>query len=467
MIFTLIPFSGFAAGSGTEQVSYTVLYNQSAARRMLKLINNYRTSEDDAWVYSKPSKANKKESKIPLELSKLTYDYTLEKIAMQRAAEIAIYLDHTRPNGASFDTLMDSNYSAWAENCAGGYSDYESAFKGWLETDKSYSGQGHRRNILSEDYNAIGISCVVYNDNYYWVQIFGKTENPNRETVDSNNSDKDVSVEVNPDLINSIKITSDADTPYIVGMDKPAELPELTTKMVMDESWPGSDCVVTPEYKWASSDRSVVKVSGGKLVGVKEGTATVTATALGVSCSIQVQVSKDVSPFKDVKNGSYCYDAVMWAVENEITNGIDKTHFAPDQTCTRAQIVTFLWREADSPEPKTKKCPFKDVSKDAYYYKAVLWAYENDITTGVDAKHFAPDDDCTRGQVATFLWKANEQPKASVTKNPFKDVAKSDYYYKAVLWAYGEKITTGVDKKHFAPDEPCTRGQIVTFLYRV
>ena len=174
------------------------------------------------------------------------------------------------------------------------------------------------------------------------------------------------------------------------------------------------------------------------------------------------------NPFVDVSKSSYCYEPVLWAYNHDpqVTAGVDKTHFAPDNNCTRAQIVTFLWRAKGCPEVKGAKNPFKDVKSSDYYYDAVLWAVSKNITTGIDATHFAPNNTCTRGQAVTFLWRANENPKPASTKCPFNDVKTSDYYYNAVLWAVGKNITNGVDKTHFAPNNTCTRGQIVTFLYR-
>lgn len=176
----------------------------------------------------------------------------------------------------------------------------------------------------------------------------------------------------------------------------------------------------------------------------------------------------DPNPFVDVKKGSYCYDPVLWAYKHnpQITSGMDATHFQPETGCTRAHIVTFLWRANGCPAPKTTKCPFKDVKKGSFYYDAVLWAVENGITTGVDKTHFAPNDTCTRGQAVTFLWRADNKPAPASTKCPFKDVTKGAFYYDAMLWAVGKNITNGVDKTHFAPNNVCTRGQIVTFLYR-
>ena len=169
--------------------------------------------------------------------------------------------------------------------------------------------------------------------------------------------------------------------------------------------------------------------------------------------------------FVDVAAGSYYYTPVLWAVEKGITNGLDATHFAPDATCTRAQVVTFLWRAKGCPEPKMIYNPFSDVSSSDYYYTAVLWAVENGITTGTGGNTFAPNEGCTRKQVATFLWRAQGKP-ASSGSNIFTDVSPDAYYYDAVLWAVENGITSGMGNGKFAPDAACTRGQIVTFLYR-
>ena len=170
--------------------------------------------------------------------------------------------------------------------------------------------------------------------------------------------------------------------------------------------------------------------------------------------------------FEDVPAGAYYEAAVNWAVANGITQGIGKTKFGPDNGCTRGQVVTFLWRSAGSPEPKGAGNPFGDVKDGDYYYKAVLWAVENGVTAGVSKTSFAPDATCTRGQIVTFLWRANGSPEPKSDSNPFGDVSSGDYYYRAVLWAVENGITAGVSKTSFAPGSTCTRGQIVTFLYR-
>lgn len=169
--------------------------------------------------------------------------------------------------------------------------------------------------------------------------------------------------------------------------------------------------------------------------------------------------------FHDVSRFDYFYDAVKWAAENGIASGTGRYTFSPNAVCTRAQTVTFLWRAAGSPLPRYRVCPFTDVNPRDYYYDAVLWAVEQGITTGLNATTFGPDVTVTRGQVATFLYRAASAAKPN-TFSPFTDVKTTAYNYDAILWAYDNRITTGTSDTTFSPDASCTRAQIVTFLYR-
>ncbi|MBR6258863.1 MAG: S-layer homology domain-containing protein [Oscillospiraceae bacterium] len=169
-------------------------------------------------------------------------------------------------------------------------------------------------------------------------------------------------------------------------------------------------------------------------------------------------------PFVDVNDDDYFAEAVKWALENGITDGTDETHFSPNSECTRAQMVTFLWRAAGKPEPKSTENQFGDVDEDAYYYKAVLWAAEQGITLGTGDGNFSPDEAVTRAQTVTFLYRAFGGEKG--TGVPFVDVDEETYYHDAVLWAAEKGITKGIDETHFAPGGTCLRGQMVTFLYR-
>ncbi len=171
------------------------------------------------------------------------------------------------------------------------------------------------------------------------------------------------------------------------------------------------------------------------------------------------------SPFVDVKASDYYFFPVLWAADYGITSGMDATHFRPGMTCTRGQMVTFMWRAYGCPVVSNVRNPFVDVKPGDYYYNAVMWAVANGITSGTDARHFSPNAAVTRAQTVTFLWRADGQYYVS-SKNYFTDVKPSDYYYDAVMWAVAYGITNGMDATHFGPNSGCTRGQIVTFLYR-
>lgn len=178
-----------------------------------------------------------------------------------------------------------------------------------------------------------------------------------------------------------------------------------------------------------------------------------------------VEPEQPENPFEDVSEGAYYYDAVLWAVREGVTEGTSATTFSPDDTCTRGEMAAFLWKAAGSPEAANRENPFADVSETAYYYKAVLWAVENGITEGTSADMFSPDDICTRGQMSVFLYRYAGSPTVS-GDSPFVDVAANTYYYNAILWAVQKGITVGTSKTTFSPDDSCTRAQIVTFLYR-
>ena len=181
-------------------------------------------------------------------------------------------------------------------------------------------------------------------------------------------------------------------------------------------------------------------------------------------CGVKDPNYKPQADFIDVAAGSYCYDAVQWAVANGITKGTDATHFSPNASCTRGQVVTFLWRAAGEPVV-SGNVGFVDVAPGSYCYEAVKWAVANGITKGTDATHFSPNATCTRGQVVTFMYRAEGEPAVGGS-NGFVDVAAGSYCYNAVQWAVANGITKGTDTTHFSPNATCTRGQVVTFLYR-
>ena len=172
------------------------------------------------------------------------------------------------------------------------------------------------------------------------------------------------------------------------------------------------------------------------------------------------------NPFDDVKAADYFFDPVLWAVEKGITNGMSPSAFGPDLDCTRGQIVTFLWRAYGCPAPAVKENPFTDVYSTDYYCDAVLWAVGEGITTGMTPTAFGPNETCTRAQAVTFLWRSQGSPISDMLEVPFVDLEHGGYYVEAVLWAVRNGITNGISETQFAPGLNCTRGQIVTFLWR-
>lgn len=259
------------------------------------------------------------------------------------------------------------------------------------------------------------------------------------------------------------------------------ELPAGTTYTLSAAVQPAN--ATNQNVTWTSSNPSIATVDAlGRVTALTEGTVRITATTAdgGFTASCTVTVTKNLSdaglaaiigalgngslPFTDVTVRDYYYDSVKWAVDKGITSGTSRYTFSPDAPCTRAQTVTFLWRAAGSPKPVGTNNPFTDVHANDYFYQAVLWAVENNITTGTTATTFSPDATVTRAQVVTFLWRANGKPAAG--NSGFADVSASEYYAAAVNWAVSQRITTGTSFGVFSPDAACTRAQIVTFLYR-
>ena len=258
---------------------------------------------------------------------------------------------------------------------------------------------------------------------------------------------------------------SSSDPTYSVTVDKT----ENGSVTVSPKSASKGDTVtvtVKPDSGYVLETLTVTDKNGNELTLKDKDNGKYTFTMPAGKVEVKATFMEDNSVlnfFYDVPNGAYFYEAVKWAVENGITDGVGDNLFAPDQPCTRAQIVTFLWRAAGSPEPKTASS-FTDVPANAYYAKAVAWAVENGITNGMTATMFAPDATCTRGQSVTFLYRALKGTAG--TTSSFADVPANAFYADAVGWAVSQKVTDGTSNTTFSPNADCTRAEIVTFLYR-
>ena len=258
---------------------------------------------------------------------------------------------------------------------------------------------------------------------------------------------------------------SSSDPTYSVTVDKT----ENGSVTVSPKSASKGDTVtvtVKPDSGYVLETLTVTDKNGNELTLKDKGDGKYTFTMPAGKVEVKATFMEDNSMlnfFYDVPNGAYFYEAVKWAVENGITTGVGNDLFAPEQPCTRAQIVTFLWRAAGSPEPKAMSS-FTDVPANAYYAKAVAWAVENGITNGMTATMFAPDATCTRGQSVTFLYRALKGTASGSTN--FTDVKSDAFYADAINWAVANNVTNGTSNTTFSPNADCTRAEIVTFLYR-
>lgn len=352
-------------------------------------------------------------------LAPLSTFAALQTVSDVRAQELTAKFSHTRPDGTSCFTAYNVPYSSAGENIAAGYPDAAAVMDGWMHSE------GHRANILTGYFSHVGVGYLTTNSGYgsYWSQNFiGSC------------TESDLRVVKQKDLY----ILQAGQTPEDLGLalSQTCENHGVTYLPVIDEMCSGFDPADTQQQ-------------------------TVTITAGSLHTTVQVRVS----PFVDVSGSRFYAVPVLWAVDNRITNGMDATHFAPEANCTRAQVVTFLWRAAGCPKPTATTSVFTDISPKAFSYQAILWAAENGITTGIDATHFVPDAVVSRAQFVTFLYRLNGKPAPSGS-NPFADVPARAYFYDAVLWAAETGVTTGMDATHFAPNDGCTRGQVVSFLYR-
>ena len=257
----------------------------------------------------------------------------------------------------------------------------------------------------------------------------------------------------------------DSDPTYAIEVNKDIQNGEVTVNRRYAERGDTVTITVKPDNGFKLDELTVIDKNGNELKLTDKGNGKYTFTMPASKVEIKATFVKEVetSPFSDVSTSAYYYEAVKWAQEKGITGGIGNGLFGPNQPCTRAQIVTFLWRAAGSPEPKAMSS-FADVSTDAYYAKAVAWAVENGITTGTGDGKFSPDATCTRAQSVTFLFRAIG--KLVDSKAEFSDVLTDSYYANAVAWAVENGVTNGIGDGLFGPDNSCTRAQIVTFLFR-
>lgn len=337
-----------SAAETTYSVQLTGTYSQTEARKMLSMINSFRTGSD-AWYWSEDNQTKTQCSN----LQNLDYDYDLEKIAMLRAAEIALRFDHTRPNGGTcFDAYktVSSTYTAVGENIAAGYSSTESTFVQWREDDEKYSGQGHRRNMLSSSFNAVGIGHVAVNGTHYWVQEFGMAASPNTTQTPANDSETSVSIQIASSAILGVEAPFNVNTLSMTYGDS-QELYADTLAIYVRDKWPGNrPTFVGVSCTWQAEDSSIVSLTPGTIHAQKAGDTAITTTALGYSVRMPVHV--------DPRNLSGATITLDIGEEPLVYDGEPKTPAVRSVVCdgrTLQQDVDFTVSYADNTQPGTAK----------------------------------------------------------------------------------------------------------------
>ena len=391
------------------------------------------------------------------------------------AGGIAGRNDGTISNCYNIGSVSPSSYSSSYAGGIAGYNDGTGTISncyntGSVSSSSSYSCAG---GIAGQNYNGTISNC-------YYLNIIAKGV--------GGGTDDPVSCTLKQMTQQGTFVGFDFDTVWTMAGNEDYLYPELQNVPMQFEKELASISVTPPTKTEYLEGKEQLDVTGGKLTltynngtteeidlaadmvsgfdNAKVGKQTLTVTYQGKTTTFEVEIIAVTVPFRDVDKDAYYAAAVDWAVSNEITNGTSDSTFSPDEGCTRAQVVTFLWRAAGKPDPASSESPFSDVKEGAYYYNAILWAVEKGITNGTSDTTFSPDETCTRAQIVTFLWRYEEQPAPAGTSNPFADVKPSAYFGSAVLWAVERGITNGTSATTFDPEDTCTRAQVVTFLYR-
>lgn len=508
-VFNCFGVNVYARTGATITVGVPGKYNQTQARKMLGMINNFRRGSD-AWYWAAD---NKTKTRMP-NLVSLEYDYELEKVAMQRAAEIAMSFDHTRPNGDSCFTAFPANtYYAMGENIAMGYgmlTTPDETFIGFREDNENYDGQGHRRNMLSTKYTAVGFACFIYQNTYYWVQEFGASTK-NKNYVAPNDSAANVSVELLTSKISQAALRFENSEMKITSGSTVA-LPTAWLVMNIPKREVTPYCLVTVMPGFTTSDSSVARLSTGKVTGVNPGTAKLTAAltigSLNLTSTLNVTVECNHTFFKedlkaathkerglthkrctkcgfevteeiprlsyytDVKDGAWYFESVDSCTEHGFMTGYgNRQKFGPEDNLQRQDFVVILARiakaELDGYDYTSDR--LSDISEGKYYTAAVNWAVEKGIIAGYQNGKFGVGDPITREQVCTILYRYMESPEISgeaATLKKYSDYNKvSGFASTPVAWALQNKVINGMSGgRLIAPTQGATRAQIAAII---
>lgn len=363
MLVMLLAFSFVFSGTmnmvnaaKVETVKFTVEFRQSEVREMLSMINEFRTGKD-AWYWNSDDKTKT----VCSGLEEFVYDYELEQIAMQRAAELALSFSHARPDGSRcFTAYTDSyNYGSKAENVAVGFSSVKDVFVALCEEDENYAGQGHRRNMLASGYRAVGLGHVYYNGVHFWAQEFSSVIGNDEET-EAMDEEGEVTTKVDTSKI--VEASASADTSAVsVQLGKKIALPTVSGKVRLDTGWGGS-CRVTVACKWKVADTSIAKISSGKIVPKKVGVTKLTTTALGKKITVKLTVKPKTTSIVSLKAKREGFK-VTWKKQTKQVSGY-QLQYATNKSFKNATKITV---KKNSTVSKT----VKSLSSNKTYYVRV------------------------------------------------------------------------------------------------
>ena len=477
--------------SATTEATIEVTYCQSDARSMLKMINDFRAAKE-VWLYQSSGE------KITVGgLSPLSYDYTLELVAMRRAAELAICYSHTRPNGLNcFSAFPDnSSYKKKGENVSAGIHTAEQTFNDWKEDGAAnYDGQAHRRSMLSGEFNAVGISHVRFNGVDFWVQIFGQTNTPNSKATSADDNDALVQIAISNDKVEVSEIH--IPTQVTMKQGETDSCPVANALIKLADTWPAMSFHASIYPSWVVDKSEIATISNGKITANDTGKGTLYTTVFGQGKAIPIRVvDENTIPIRDIaivadrntvqENNtiklSVKYDpqnttespSVQWKSSNPVVATVSETGVVTGKTVGSAVITAFCENYmaemkisvVEDPDAQCPSSRYSDLDKTMWYHEGVDYMLRNGYMQGTGQFSFEPYGTVTRGQVVTILYAMSGKPYV-LRSSSFRDVSRLDWFGAPVAWAAANGIVAGYGDHRFGPNDNVTREQLVAILYK-
>ena len=477
--------------SAVTGATIEVTYSQSDARSMLKMINDFR-ADKDAWIYQSSGE------KITVAgLSPLSYDYTLERIAMQRAAELAICYSHSRPDGTNCFTAFPANngYRKKGENVSAGIHSAEQTFTDWKEDGASnFDGQAHRRSMLSGEFNAVGISHVRFNGIDYWVQIFGQTAQPNTSATEAEDNNALVKIAVANERVSISEIR--LPTQVTMKQGETASCPAADVLIKLKETWPEMSFHATVYPNWVIDKGEIASIADGRITAGNVGSGTLYSTVFSQGKAIPIRVvDENTIPIRDISihvdkttvqenktlNLTVQYDpsdatenpSVKWHSSNPLVATVNDNGVVTGRSVGSAVIkatcenytAEIRINVVEDPDAQCPSNRFGDLDKTLWYHEGVDFMLRNGYMQGTGQFSFEPYGTVTRGQVVTILYAMSGKPYV-LRSSSFRDVSRLDWFGAPVAWAAANGIVAGYGDHRFGPNDNVTREQLVAILYK-